>query len=278
MEEEGKKVMGGIDTMFYNSQSLFIEAHDVLSLAWLSMIYFMRETTELHSFFDLGEFDDMDMDGMIEWYFSRKHQILFQDIPLLTGGYLNEELAKNLLEQCMNAAPEFYQIKHVTAFAQALEYLLETKSLVKKIYIWSETHETGLEEWIRETYGKYGSKVQYLYGPFNQAVSTVPNDSTYVFSNIEHINDLKALGKLSMSAILICNGFRYNYLLTDVNQAKLDLEKMKEEHIFKGAFFDNFTELKDKTDRELLREEDVIDVFQQMFGTPPASDKKSQTE
>lgn len=262
MSEEGNKVLCGIDTLFYNSQSLFIEAHDVLSLSWLTMIYYMKESSELLRFFDMSELEDCDIGGVVEWYFTRKHQNLFMNFPMRSGESLPESIGDNLVAQCMNITDAFYQINLPTAFLRTLDALLEEKGLVKKIYIWSKEYEHGMEAWVSQTYGKFGNKVEYIHGPMESVLTTIPNDSTYVFSNIEHLEQLRKSDKLALSAVLICNGYRYNYTLNDKSKLKHDLEEMKSEIVFKGAFFENFDD-----DMNIPSQDSIIDAFKEAFGS-----------
>ena len=79
-----------------------------------------------------------------------------------------------------------------------------------------------------------------MNGKFEDLVKIIPQDSTYVFSDIEKVNDLVKMNRLNLSCVLIANGLRYNFMENDSSKLKVDLEELSKKYIFKYSFFDNF--------------------------------------
>ena len=50
-----KTVYRGNDTLFYNSQCLFVEYHDVLSMPWYTMLWFTKNSNAFKDLFKINE-------------------------------------------------------------------------------------------------------------------------------------------------------------------------------------------------------------------------------
>ena len=235
-----KKVFRGIDTLFYNSQSVFIEYHDVISMPWFTMLYYMRNSEYMNTIFDMESLKDYSITGLLEWYLTRKHRNVFEDIRIKDGNTINHEDADNILSQCMTLTDDFYKIDTNLKFMSVLRVLLTEPNLVKKFYIYSEKEETGIKTVLDYYFKDYGSRIQYITGSFKDVLKILPNDSTYVFSDITKVQTLVDEDRMKYSAILIVNGLRYNYELDDMKKLKVDIDELVKTIVFKGDFFDNF--------------------------------------
>ena len=68
--------------------------------------------------------------------------------------------------------------------------------------------------------------------------NNISNDSTFVFSNMNHMLELEEINKLNYSTVLIADKFGYNYK-EDNETPIVDLDKLLEKNIFKFSFFNN---------------------------------------
>ena len=75
-----KTVYRGNDTLFYNSQCLFIEYHDVIAIPWFTMLAFTKSTPAFNNILKMYEIADYDLTGLLEWYIYRKHRNVFKSI------------------------------------------------------------------------------------------------------------------------------------------------------------------------------------------------------
>ena len=236
-----KIVYRSVDTLFNNSQCLFIEFHDILAMPWFVMLTFLKYNERLASIFDIEELTYYDERGLLEWYVYRKERNIFKNFRLREGIQDTKSFDYDkFLSSCTSAAKEFYEIPSDLKFMEVLKILLGDKSIVKSIIIYTEYNEPPVAEFVEDRFGIYDGKVKYFHGKFKDMLSLIPNDSTYVLSDIEKVNDLVETGKIKMSSIIIPSGLRYNYEYNNAEKLKVDMEKLSEQYLFKYNFFDNY--------------------------------------
>ena len=238
---EPKKVFRGNDTLFYNSQCLFVEYHDVIAIPWFTLLAFVKNTNLFQNIFNMEDIAEYDLTGLLEWYIYRKHRNIFKSIGAQEGiDTIPDEGYATILEKAMSISDDIYKIPTNLKFLSSLRLLLEEASLVKQVIIYSEKNEPMIETTLKQYFLRAGGKIQYVYGNFEDIAKSIPSDATYVFSDIEKINILKKLNKLHLSCILIPSGLRYNYLEDNPTKLKVDLDELVKNFVFKYSFFDNF--------------------------------------
>jgi hypothetical protein len=236
-----KIVYRGNDTLFYNSKCLCIEYHDVLSMPWFTILSFIKDKNSYNTLFNMKDISDYDLTGLLEWYIYRKHRNIFKSIGVLdTSNTLSDEEYDDILDKTMTISEDVYRIPTNLKFLSTLRILLTDSSMIGQVIIYSEKNEPMIEKSLNMYFSKYGTKIKYMHGKFEDLLKIIPQDSTYVFSDIEKVNILDKENKLNMSCVLIANGLRYNYLLNDATTLKVDLKKLSQKNIFKYSFFDNF--------------------------------------
>ena len=241
MAEETKKVYRSVDTLFNNSQCLFIEYHDVMAMPWFTLLSMLKYNENIQEIFDLDEIESYGIGGLLEWYVYRPYRNIFMNFPV------NVEIVEDpdefnydaFLAKCIGTTRQFYEIDTNLKFVSALDILLESPGMVKSIIFYTEYEEPALREYIKDTYGE-GAKIKYFYGDFKNMLSLIPNDSTYILSDIEKVNVLVETGKINLSCILLPAGLRYNYEEDDSTKLKVDMKELLNTYVFKYNFFDNF--------------------------------------
>ena len=238
---EQKSVYRGNDTLFYNSQCLFVEYHDVLSMPWFTMLLFTKDSKIFHELFNMDEIMDYDINALVEWYIYRKYRNVFKCLGINDETKnISDEIYDNLLDKAMNISDDIYRIPISLKFLSSLRLLMTDASLVKDVIIYSEKNEPMIEETLNVYFSKHGSKVKYMNGKFEDIIKSIPRDSTYVLSDIEKINTLIKMNKIELSTIMIANGLRYTYMENDSTKLKIDLSELSDKYAFKYSFFDNF--------------------------------------
>lgn len=238
---EEKIVYRGNDTLFYNSKCLCVEYHDVIAMPWFTILSFIKNNTGFNALFKMNEIADYDLTGLLEWYIYRKHRNIFKSIGVVDSSKdLTDDEYATILEKTMTISDDIYRIPTNLKFLSTLRILLTDASMIKQVIIYSENNEPMIENTLNQYFSKLGTKVKYMNGKFEDLVKIVPQDSTYVFSDIEKINDLIKMDKLNMSCVLVANGLRYNYMEKDVSKLKVNLEELSKKYLFKYSFFDNF--------------------------------------
>ena len=252
---EEKIVYRGPDTFFYNSQCLFVEYHDVLAMPWFTMLLFTKNTDAFKRIFKIDEIEDYDIAGLLEWYLYRKHRNVFKNIGAVNPDVeIPDEAFNELLRKAMAISDNLYNINTSLKFLSVLRLLLTDSSMIKQVIIYSENNEPMIETSLNKYFSKFGTKVRYVNGKFADVLSSIPNDSTYVFSDIQKVNDLIKANKLNLSSLLIVGGLRYNYMEDDQTRMKVDLEELSNNYVFKYDFIDNF-DLSDMLSEDLLPSE-----------------------
>lgn len=236
-----KKVFRDNNTLFYNSQCLCVEYHDVISIPWFTMLAFIKNTSSFNNIFKIYEISDYDLTGLLEWYIYRKHRNVFKSIGILDNiDNLPNDWYDKLLEKAMSISDDIYRIPTNLKFLSTLRLLLSDATMINQVIIYSENQEPMIENTLNQYFSKVSAKVKYMNGKFDDLVKLIPRDSTYVFSDIEKVNSLVNADKLNLASVLIVNGLRYNYKEEDHTKLKVNLEELSKKYLFKYAFFDNF--------------------------------------
>lgn len=233
-----KNVYLAKDTMFYNSQCIFVEYNDIIKIPWFALLYAIHNDENMEKMFDLSEIKDLEHQCLLEWYMQRKHRNFYRDLKVKPEfqNQIDDKFYDELLINQLSSSDFFYRIDTELLFAQVLRMLTTTqKSLVKRIVIYNEYEDRYIKKDIDIL---FNNCAEFISGDFRNAIKDIPVDSTYVLSDISKINILIEENKIDFSDILIVNGFRYNY--DDNLKLKIDFDKLTNEHIFKYEFFDNF--------------------------------------
>lgn len=238
---EQKIVYRGNSTLFYNSKCLCIEYHDVIAMPWFTILSCIKNNDAFNNLFNMSEISDYDLIGLLEWYIYRKHRNIFKSIGVNEDSTeLSDEEYSSILEKTMSISEDIYNIPTNLKFLSTLRLFLSDSSMINQVIIYTEKNEPNIEKSLNKYFSKLGTKIKYVHGKFEDIAKTIPQDSTYVFSDIEKINTLIKLNKLNFSSVLIVNGLRYNYLEKDATKLKVDLKELSKNYLFKYSFFDNF--------------------------------------
>lgn len=231
-----KNVYVGQKDIFYNSECLFVEYNDVLSIPWFFLLLQLRNDETMNEVFDMELLKNYSTEEMVEWYLFRKHRNILKNIPLKNPNFFNETSIDYVLNELMDITPSFYSDFFNLNFVGTLQNAILHKNIIHKFIIYSEYTNEFIVDAINRNY----PSVSFVSGDFTEAVKNVPNNSTFVFSDINKINILAKMNKLKYSSILVVDGYRYNYMEDDKNKIKIDIEGLMKEHIFKLDFFNNF--------------------------------------
>lgn len=231
------------NTPFLNSQSIFIEYEDIIKCPAFVLINALKENKVADKIFDFSEIKSMNMDELFEWYQNRRHKNVFKNIPLtefgkekfkVPTGMTYDSFMDSFLYSEYENIPGIVDSNSILNFAKILPKLFDA-SLVHKIYIWSEIYSERIEKDLENLYGR---RLTYVTGDLKSVLirENVPNDSTYVFSNIRNILILKDANKLEKSSVIIADEFGYNM---EGDSSCINLEELASQVLFKLDFFDN---------------------------------------
>ena len=240
MEKTGKnnKVILSSNSTFLNSDSIFIEYHDVIKSPYFSFLRLLLNNEIFGSLFDLSEIKGLDDEGLYEWYTNRKHQFVLDNFAH------NEEMEIfkdiNIHEWSIDFLyKEFDELPSIVYEDTALNFVpilvrLSKSNLVNKFYVYTEKYSEPIKKELLEAF----PFINYVYGDMVEVIkeNKIPYNSTFVLSDIRKIEKIKESGRLQQSSIVIADKYGYNY---DGEKFVINLEEYFKDYIFKLDFFDN---------------------------------------
>lgn len=218
--------------IFYNCESIFIEYNDIIKAPMFTLLSVAKNNERLKEIMDFDKIHKLSTKGLLEWYVTRKHYNPFEDLIKQEVPYDKANI-DGLLYSQLSCSSKFIEYSEPLLFVQTLRVLI-SREIVKKIFIYSPIKLPGLEDDLKLYLDK---DINFLYGELEECLKLVPNDSTYVLSDIEKVNIIDKCNKLNMSAVIIPYSYRYNYKLNSKINFKVDFDKLFEKSVFKYGFF-----------------------------------------
>lgn len=230
------------ENFFYNSELLFIEYDDIIK----SIPFGILEVVSVYprvidKVCDTTLFEGFSQESLYEFYITRKEHNIFK--KFLRDDYKKMsdrvyELYNPFLDM-LKVTPEIVDSLPELNFCQTLKSLLRLKDynkLAKKILIWSPIYHDVYKDSIEHL---FGSKVKYVYGNLEEVLKDQPKDTTYVFSNIENINIIEKMDRVSLASFAVPYEYEYNFNINEDGERipKVDITKLSAEHCMKFNYF-----------------------------------------
>lgn len=225
--------------MFYNSDTLFVEYSDIIrNIDFMVLIMISRMKENFQSFLNLDPIYGLNPESLMEWYMNRKNKNILYELlktekhsqifPQDLDKKLNELTSLLGNDGWIDLCPEL-------KFSNVLKLISkEDKNFLAHIRVWHPYRNEVIESDVKRLFNE---RVQFIYGPLEEVLKNIANNSTFVFSDITNIMLLEEIEKLEFSSILIPSGYKYNEV---DGKIKLNIESYEKDHIFKFNFFDNF--------------------------------------
>lgn len=221
------------DTIFYNSQCLFVEYNDVIKMPLFVLLLILKDNDSMKEIFDISELTSLSLSELYEWYINRRNINFLKDLPLrIPKESLPDSFFDDTINGLLNLSDGLYGKDSELSFANVLRSVIAKEKLVKKIIVYDKNDNNYIRN---DLIDMCGEKVQFLYGDFRDIAETIPQDSTYVFSDINKINILADMNKLNFSSVIIAAGYRYNKI--DANNYKVNFDMLDTKFTFKHSFF-----------------------------------------
>ena len=257
MEKEKAKIRA-YNGIFINSKAIFVEYIDIIKSPYFMIVVAIAALgKKLPSPFDISPILESEIDDLIEWYYQRTNQnplldlleddargrIKLKDI----GNFLNNQITEEILK----ATNELN-------FVDVLNRLyIMNPELAGSVFIWYPYENSYIDNDIKLTLNAIDDLV-ILHGPIEDALKKVPEDATFVFSDVSNINALEEVGKLDYSSILIPIEYVYNYV---DGEYLINFDKLAEDHIFK---LDKFMASIEPNDESAIPEDMEVDEYDPM--------------
>lgn len=221
------------DSVFLNSKSIFVEYIDVIKSPYVLFLYAIKSSKSkvLKDPFDIELMGDFtDPEKLAEWYYCRRSQNpLYDLIPDDKISTVNFSKVDEFMDAQLRESDVLIKKSSPLNFVKVLQRVMSDSILVPKAFIWYPYNNPVVREDIHELFGN--ENVEFMYGNIGKCIKQVPDDSTYVFSDVTNVLVLDELGKLDFSSIIYPVDFAYN--LDENKDSLIDFEGLHKDHTFK---------------------------------------------
>ena len=218
--------------VFQNSTCVFVEYTDVLQLQWFTFLSFFRENKKLDDIFRTDEIRYLSVSALLNEYFNRPYRNplagLVRDNRIIDFEQLDE-----LLDSQVNSNEIFFNQNVDTNVVFMVGNLLANK-LIQRLVIYYPTENEFVKKDIES---KFGDKAELVTGDLKQILLSLPQDTTYFFSDVNHVLLLEETKKINYSAIMLAADYRYNFLDDEKTKFIIDMDYLSKNYIFKWATF-----------------------------------------
>lgn len=228
-----KMIIRTADSVFLNSKSIFVEYIDIIRSPYFLFMYGLATAPDvlLKDPFDLTELRKLkDAEEVAEWYYRRRSQNpLYDIIPDDKISMTTFSKVDEFMDAQLSGNPSLVSDSSELNFVNVLGKLMSDSVLVEKAYVWYPYNNQVIREDVHKIFE--GENVEFMYGNIGDCIKRIPEDSTYVFSDVSNILVLEELGKLNLSSIIYPVDFAYN--LDEDGEPLIDFEGLKKDYTFK---------------------------------------------
>lgn len=226
---------------FLNSECLFIEYNDLLGLPLFLFLYPLRRNTRMMELFRLDKIQLLSNEELFFWYLNRKNINPLFDLLQPIVKFTPEELNTFVLKEIGNpdAMSLFVYPYDSLSINKFLERMI-AEEFVSKIVIYYPTKNPNMEMEIRGFFYDPKGRIQFQYGSFKEVAKELPTDTTFLLSDIMHVQELIEINHLEFSSIGIPYEYRYNF--DDAGELKLPIQEFQKDILFKFNLFNAFRE------------------------------------
>lgn len=227
------------ENVFFNSKCLFVEYSDIIKMPMFMVLLAIHENEMINTIFDLSDIWEYPPEALFEWYINRKERNIFMNFPIKVEsneGKSRDQICHEILNDLLAMSESLYCEEAELSFSRVIKSIMTQKILVQKIVVYNEYDNQFIRNDIKKL---YEDNVVFMNGKFETVIENIPEDSTFVFSDINKVNRLVEMKRINMSSIVIPSNFRYNRDLSDIRKWKVDFETLGKSFVFKYNFFDN---------------------------------------
>ena len=218
--------------LFQNSTCVFVEYTDTIQLQWFTFLSFFRNNESVYDLFNTDVIKYLSPQSLFDFYLERKYRNPLVDL-LKDKETIEIETLDNLLNNLVNSEEIFFNSDVDTLVVPIINNLL-AMSLVKEVVIYYPEENEFVKNDIEK---KFGNSVKLVTGDIRDVLKTIPNDTTYFFSDVINVLILEELGKLDFSSVLLPVNYRYNFTDDKKDTFLIDMKHLSTKHTFKWATF-----------------------------------------
>lgn len=221
------------EQMFCNAELLFIEYDDIIrSLPFTVLSYISHSPRIMDKICDMSVIEGYGIEALYEYYIHRKSPNIFKDYILDKYKDLDDDKLYTLYFNFFESDPDFLNKTFELNFSEVLKIALSKKShIAKKIIIWTPVYH---DIYKTDISNLFGNSVIYKSGDMKEILEKESRDTTYVFSDMTHINTIREMDRISLSSFIVPKEYDYNYI---DGTPKIDIGKLSSEFSMKFDYF-----------------------------------------
>lgn len=219
--------------IFTNSKVIVIEFLDICMCPGFAIMNDLRRIGTPGSVY--SKYKDYSIPALLEWYVNRKNNNFLYELYNINPNDPKKLAVDQMYKECMSIPMYYLEKSFNLNFMSVLDYLKDTKTLVSKVYIYSDFEIPPIKTFIDHYHMTI--PCEYIYGDFKELLHTTLTEekTTYVFSDIEKVKIMKDEDRLKLSSIILPIEYRYNKL--DMHTLKYPIDEWQKDIPFKFGLF-----------------------------------------
>lgn len=200
------KVQLDTNMVFSGGAGMFLEYHDIVKPVYLYAIFKM--ILEGESFgLPISILSNMTIFSLIEWYQNRRYINPFKCLDY--NRYMGDDQLNAMMLGYLLHDESLYKLAPPLNILSMMD-VYHSHHMSFPIYVYSRNEEPIIEEDCQRIFK--GIHVEYVYGDLEKAIKRCDQNFTYIFSDIELLNDVVKLLVGTCSHVLLARDYRYNFI------------------------------------------------------------------
>ena len=190
-------------TIFFGGASFFVQYKDALKPIYLMALIKMLHNKSFRFGLPFEIIENFSLMSVMEFYLNRSKLNPLQqlDFKHKFTEQVDQILSKVLSDHSLyNLCPFLSTAKLVS--------VMKDQNFNIPIFVYNETYDEG----IAKDVSALSNSPIFIYGPIEEVITKIPNNSTMIFSNIERIVEtIKAAPRKMVLNLLLTSDYHYNF-------------------------------------------------------------------
>lgn len=213
------------NVFFSGGAGMFLQYHDIVKPVYLYAISKMIVTQESFGL-PIDLISDMTTPSIIEWYVKRRYKNPFRCLDY--NHLIDPEQLDEFLRVYMEQDPSVYKLAPGLNVQRMFAVYL-SQHMTFPVFVYSEHEEPFIKDDCKTVFP--GVPVKYIFGDLKECIKKCDQNFTYIFSDIELLNDAAEILTGTCSHVLLAREYRYNYT-DNCKTMKYDLNSIAKSHPF----------------------------------------------
>ena len=211
----GPKILTSFDRPFTNSKALLIEYDDIMRASGFGLLQLLLSSDEGSEIFDFDDILDYSFDELFEFYTNRKQRNILSNFNIFEDSGIefdNDDEYYEITDKILDAEYSQLDVINMTKSKLIMYKSVEEiskLSILNKIYVYSDKYYKFIDDDLKKN---FSDKIVYVYGKLSDIIKErkIPEDSTFILSNLDLIDEIDEAGILNFSCIVSSGSYFYN--------------------------------------------------------------------